>query len=181
MKQLPKQEQDILFKRITDKRHNGKQVNYSATYGATPQRLVWDSGLNKKTAKTLHEAYWKRNWALNAIAKACTVKNLNGQKWIYNPVSEFWYTLRHDKDRFSTLNQSTGVYCFDTWIKHILSIRKELTGQMHDEGIWTLLTGNRKKFEHLLQWAIKQTNKELNLNVQLGVQVTFGNNYSEIH
>jgi hypothetical protein len=34
--------------------------------------------------------------------------------WLYNPVSKFWYSAIY-KDIFSTLNQGTGVYCFDTW------------------------------------------------------------------
>ena len=46
-----------------------------------------------------------------------------------------WYSLRFDKDRFSTLNQGTGAYCFDTWVKYILSKRPQLTGQFHDEVI----------------------------------------------
>lgn len=170
-----------LDKSFSNLRHSAKQANYSCTYGATPQRLVWDSGLTLTTATTLYNAYWKRNWSLKAIADACTVKQVNGTKWLYNSVSGFWHSLRYDKDRFSTLNQSTGVYCFDTWIKHVLSVRPQLTAQMHDEIVLCLKEGSREKCDRLLKWAIDETNKELKLNVQLDVSIDYGNAYSEIH
>ena len=52
--------------------------------------------------------------------------------WLWNPVSELWYSLRYPKDIFSTLNQSTGVWCFESWIKKFREKRTQLTGQMHD-------------------------------------------------
>jgi hypothetical protein len=168
-------------KSFKDLRHAGKTANYSCTYGASPQRLVYDSGLSLEVAQKLHKAYWSRNWALTAIAKDVVTKTVEGQMWLYNPVSKMWYSLRSDKDKFSTLNQGTGVYCFDTWIKHVLSIRKELTGQFHDEIILTIKDGTEDQCRNLLKWAIAQTNKELNLNVELGVDVEFGKNYAEIH
>lgn len=162
-------------------RHAAKTANYSCTYGASPNRLVFDSGLDLATATSLHDAYWRRNWAITAIADNAHVKEINGQKWIYNPVSRFWYSLRYDKDRFSTLNQSTGVYCFDMWIKHFLTVRNQLTGQFHDEVILTVKKGNEAKAEKLLRWAIDRVNEELNLNVKLDIDVQFGGTYAEIH
>lgn len=52
--------------------------------------------------------------------------------WLWNPVAEMWYSLRYPKDIFSTLNQGTGVYVFDKWIKKFREKRTQLTGQMHD-------------------------------------------------
>lgn len=101
--------------------------------------------------------------------------------WLLNPVSGFWYSLRYPKDIFSTLNQGTGVYCFDIWIYNFRRKRSQLTGQMHDEVILCSKVGNRKKIKKLLKDSIKLTNKQLNLNRDLDVDVQFGNNYSEIH
>lgn len=101
--------------------------------------------------------------------------------WLFNPVSKFWYSLRFPKDIFSTLNQGTGVFCFDSWIKKFREKRKQLTGQFHDEIILTVRKGHREACEKLLKDAIKETNEELKLNRELDVDVQFGDNYAEIH
>jgi hypothetical protein len=162
-------------------RHAAKQVNYSCTYGVTPAGLVRNTGMSLKEAETLHKAYWKRNWSLKAIAQSCKTKVVNGQMWLYNPVSKLWYTLRHEKDRFSTLNQGTGTYCFDMWVKKIRSKRPQLTAQFHDEIVLCVKKGNRDKATKLLKWAIQEVNKELKLNRDLDVDVQFGGTYAEIH
>ena len=48
-------------------------------------------------------------------------KSVNGSLWLFNPVSKLWYSLRAEKDIFSTLNQGTGTFCFDMWLGFILS------------------------------------------------------------
>lgn len=158
-----------------------KAVNYACVYGARPPTVARSAKCSVQEAEILVDAYWKKNWSVLKIAEEQVVKIVKGQRWLYNPVSRLWYSLRYEKDRFSTLNQGTGVYCFDTWIKHIRSKRPQLTGQMHDEVILCIKKGNRDKAEELLRWAIDETNKELNLNVKLDVDVQFGNNYAEIH
>jgi hypothetical protein len=129
----------------------------------------------------LYKTYWERNWSVKAIAEETKIKTLDNQMWLFNPVSKFWYTLRSEKDIFSTLNQGTGVYCFDTWVKYVRSKRPQLTAQFHDEIVLQLKIGNRDKCEKLLKWAIKKTNEQLNLNVKLDVDFAFGDNYAEIH
>lgn len=158
-----------------------KTTNYAATYGAGGKKIALSAGVDVAKGYELHEAYWKKNWAIIAVADELEVKTLDGQKWLFNPVSGFWYCLRHDKDRFSTLNQSTGVYCFDTWIKKVLSKREQLTATFHDEGVWTIKNGHREDCSKLLTEAIIETNKELNLNVQLSIDIQYGERYSEIH
>ena len=127
------------------------------------------------------EVYWKRNWSVKAIAEEQTVKTCLGTKWLYNPVSGFWYSLRHEKDRFSTLNQGTGVYCFDTWVKHLRDGGPPQLGQMHDEVIALVRKGKRKKCEKHFRNAIRKTNEELKLNRELDIDVQFGDNYAQIH
>ena len=181
MKALSSGEQAALFKRLDAARKTGKATNYSATYGAGPATIARSAGVTKAEATVLHEAYWKLNWSIPAVADASLAKVVNRQRWLYNPTSGFWYSLRHDKDRWSTLNQGTGVYCFDTWVKHIRSKRKQMTAQFHDEVVMCIKKGNRDKANNLLRWAIEETNKELQLNVQLDVDIQFDSNYAGIH
>jgi hypothetical protein len=159
-----------------------KAVNYAAVYGAGVATLARSAGVSQKEAKDLLEAYWKRNWSVRAIPKDITVKkSFGGSMWLLNPVSNLWYSLRYEKDIFSTLNQGTGVYCFDTWIAFIFNRRPQLTAQFHDEIVLTVKKGYRKNCTLLLKWAIRETNKKLKLNRELDVDVQFGNTYSEIH
>ena len=92
-----------------------------------------------------------------------------------------WYWLKTDKDRFSTLNQGTGTFCFDMWIRHVLARRRQLTGQAHDEGIWEIKVGYREQATKLLKDAIAQVNQKLKLNRELDVGVQFGRTYADIH
>lgn len=158
-----------------------KATNYAAVYGSGAATLARTAGVTVDKAIKLLEVYWKRNWSVRAIADETIIKVCNKTKWLYNPVSRFWMSLRHDKDKFSTLNQSTGVYAFDTWVKHIRSKRPQLTAQMHDEIILHIKQGAREKCKQLLLWAIDKTNEELKLNRELDIDIKFGNNYAEIH
>lgn len=162
-------------------RHKYKQVNYSAVYGAGAPNVARSAGVPEKEAQQLLDVYWKRNWSVKAIAKDCEVKVVNGQMWLYNPVSRFWYSLRYEKDRFSTLNQGTGVFCFDTWVYEMFSKGLIPIGQFHDEVILITKIGDEEKTELKLKESVQKVNKILKLNRELDVDVQFGNNYSEIH
>ena len=160
-----------------------KGVNYACVYGAGAATVARTAGVSLARGEKLVEAYWKRNWSVKKIAEDQVVKTCMGTKWLYNPVSRLWYSLRYDKDRFSTLNQGTGVWCFDTWISQC---RKNcgpilLVAQMHDEGIWVIPKGIRDRVERHLRDAIKKANKILGLNRELGISVDFGDNYAQIH
>jgi hypothetical protein len=158
-----------------------KPVNYGAVYGIGVPKLAREMKVPQHEAKALLDTYWRRNWSIKKLAEDQLVKTIQGQMWLFNPVSNLWYSLRYDKDRFSTLNQGTGVYVFDTWLKHVRSRRKQMTAQFHDEGVWEVKKGFRDKGEQLLRWAMKQTNEELNLNVTIDIDVQFGDNYGMIH
>ena len=108
-------------------------------------------------------------------------KVVEGDTWQYNPVSKLWYSLRSDKDKFSTLCQGTGTYLFDAWVGFILKEREQLTANFHDEIILEVKKGNRDKCVKLLENSIQKVNRMLKLNRELQVDVQFGNNYSEIH
>ena len=168
-------------KRISAERKRAKPVNYGGVYGQTPEGLAQTTGMDIKDARRLHKIYWERNWSVKKIAEDCKVKQIGDQKWLFNPVSKLWYSLRHEKDRFSTLNQGTGAYCFDMWVQNVLEQRKQLTAQFHDEVVLTVKKGFREKATRLLKDAIKAVNEQLKLNRDLDIDVQFGDKYADIH
>ena len=127
------------------------------------------------------EAFWDRNWAIQTTADQCKVREVNGGSWLLNPISGIYHSLRYDKDRFSTLNQSTGVYCFDTWVAYCRKQGIKVIGQFHDEIIALVKEGEREKVTDIIKSAIKFTNEKIKLNIELGVDYSFGKNYAEIH
>ena len=159
-----------------------KVTNYSATYGIKPLGLSRKGGFSVKDAETLLDSFWKRNWALEAIAKDTKTKETrDGNTWLYNPVSKFWYSLRNVKDKFSTLNQSTGVYCFDTWLENCINLGLSAIGQFHDEAVFLVKLGDEPKTAVAVSKAMDETNQKLKLNVTLSTAPEFGENYSEVH
>lgn len=162
-------------------RKKGKAANYACVYGAGGATVARSAGISEREGVKLVEAYWKRNWSVEAIANSQIVKTCRKQKWLYNPVSKLWYSLRHEKDRFSTLNQGTGVWCFDTWVGYQRQKGLPQVGQFHDETINLVKEENKDRAEKVLRWAIDMTNKELNLNRELDIDVQFGINYAQIH
>ena len=162
-------------------RKNYKVVNYSATYGVGAAKLSRETGMSVGQAGSLLTAYWERNKAVTEFVDDQPVRNIGGQMWVQNPVSKFWHTLRFKKDVFSTLNQSTGAYCFDRWVYNYRSERPNLIGQFHDETINVVKKGDEVLHTETLQDAIKMLNKHLQLNVDLGIDVQYGATYADIH
>jgi len=165
-------------------RKRAKPVNYGGVYGQQPLGLSQSSGMPIALAKKLFKIYWERNWSVKAIAEEQVTKRALGLTWLLNPVSGFWYELRNKRDIFSTLNQGTGAYCFSMWMKNIIKLGgPPIIGNMHDEVICLIrkVKGAREKCEVLLKKAMAMVNVELKLNRDLGVDVCFGADYSEIH
>ena len=166
---------------VTQLRHNYKGGNYACTYGAGVTTLSKQLGISEAEATKIHKAYWERNWALKEIASDAVVKTVDGQPWLYNPVSELYYFLKADKDKFSTLNQGTGTYCFDMWLAFIVRKRKQLTAQFHDEVILELQENKQQEVTAILKESIQNVNKLLKLNRDLDCDISFGKDYSQIH
>ena len=162
-------------------RKNYKVVNYSATYGVGAAKLARETGMDKGEAQKLLDAFWNRNWSVQKTADGLRVIDRRGSMWLQNPVSGFWYSLRSDKDRFSTLNQGTGVFCFDSWVKECRSMGLQTIGQFHDEVIVLTKDGDEDVVENIMNMAIDNVNQDIQLNVNLGIDVQFGNTYAKIH
>lgn len=170
-------------KKYTKIRLDAKKVNFSCLYGAGIKKIALTANMPLSQAKLLHTTYWKRNKAVKYIARDVIVKTIGDQMWLYNPVSRFWYSLRFDKDKFSTLNQGTGCYCFDNYMRFNREKGLKACGQFHDEGIF-VIPNNEKAIEETkakLNQSIKQVNDLLKLNVELGISIDMGFFYSDIH
>ena len=162
-------------------RSKAKVVNFSGIYGAGPAKISLTTGMSLEEATLLHKIYWERNKSVKQVVNDCVYKEVRGQMWLFNPVSGFWYSLRQPKDRFSTLNQGTGVYCFDT---HIRNVRKQgiiISLQYHDEIGFAFLKQDQERIKKKLNKAIELTNQALCLNVPLGISIDIGKNYAEAH
>jgi len=166
------------YKKIRTK---AKVVNFSGIYGAGPAKIALTTGMSLEEATLLHKIYWERNKSVKQITNDVVFKEVRKQMWLYNPVSTFWYSLRQPKDRFSTLNQGTGVYCFDTHIKNVRAQGIKISLQYHDEIGFSFLKTEEQQVKDKLNKAIKLTNKALNLNVSLGISIDIGKNYAEAH
>ena len=162
-------------------RKNYKVVNYSATYGVGAAKLSRTTGMNIPQAQSLLDAYWNRNWSVKKFSEDQKVRQINGEMWVQNPVSGFWHSLRYEKDVFSTLNQSTGAYCFDKWVAYYRTRRPNIIGQFHDESINLVKEGEQNAHSDILNWAIEKLNQELKLNVDLGIDIQYGQRYSDVH
>lgn len=170
-----------VIKAVAGVRKVFKPVNYSAVYGVGKVKLSRTTGMPEQQCVELLQAYWDRNWAVKKIAEAQTVRTIGGKLWLYNPVSGFWISLRYEKDIFSSLNQSTGVFCFDSWLAQCWSKGLRGIGQFHDETIVPCEEGDQEEVYKTMKWAIQKVNENLKLHVALDVDPKFGSRYSEIH
>lgn len=166
-------------------RGKAKTVNFAGIYGAGPPKIAQSTGMPLEQAQKLHTTYWKRNKAVKQVSASVKIKKIKigdvEQMWLFNPVSKLWYSLRYKKDIFSTLNQGTGVYCFDLWVREVRNRGIKIMMQYHDEIAFYFPAGREQEIERILRESIEKVNGYLNLNVPLGVSVDFGDNYAEIH
>jgi len=174
--------------KYSTQRSYGKATNYSCQYGAMPPTVARAAGVALAIGEQLHKAYWKLNWSIKEIAANTTVKTIDGQMWQLNPINNFWYSLRYEKDRFSTLCQGSGSYIFDIWCNNVIAICNErynrdpkLSGQFHDELILIILKGTQDIWNGIMEESMARTNATLKMNREIACDVQYGKNYSAIH
>src|SRR5690606_4947337 len=117
----------------SEERQQAKTVNFASTYKVGAKTLARNMKCSQEFAQKLLDGFWERNKAILQVEGSIERKTVRGQLWVKQPVSGFWYSLRAEKDIFSTINQGTAVYVFDTWVKHIMSQGFSVTYQSHDE------------------------------------------------
>lgn len=171
-------------------RKKGKTTNYASVYNAGPAKIAQAAGVSLKEGKALHEAYWKLNWAVKAIAEEqVVVRDSKGNKWLVNPINGFCYALRKESDRFSTLAQGTGSFFFDMWVDNILMEtekrygKKTLTGSFHDECILCVRDNEKfiTEFTEIIKSSVDKVNETYKIRRALGCETQVGKRYSEIH
>lgn len=162
-------------------RHKAKTTFYSATYGVGADKLARELECSKEEAASLLKAYWDRNWSIKEFEKHCQVRDTGKELWVLNPLSGFWYSLRNRKDIFSTVNQSAGVFVFDTWIKLFRNKRRQLSAQFHDEVLLEVKKGYRELVEKELRSHISRINKDMGLLREMDIDVQFGDSYADVH
>ena len=188
---ITEQEIQLGGDKVKSIRKNYKAANYACVYGVGCRTLSRATGLSEAQASDLIDAYWKRNWAVKDVTDSirrrtlpASVKHFTGEtNWVWNPVSQFWTYLKEEKDVWSTINQSTGVYCFDTWVQQLTKHGVWPIGQFHDEVILTCKDTplDREHLSSIQVDAMSMTNHKLKLNVTLGCDIQYGSDYSEIH
>lgn len=167
---------------LKDIRTPYKQTNYSAIYGVGAPKLARELGVTRVIAAKLLADYWARNWSVKVVVSEQFVKTLkDGTMWLKNPVSGFYHSLRFEKDIFSTLNQSTGVYCFDTFVAYAKQLGVIIPMQYHDEILVECDEEKVEETKELLHKAIEKTNEKVKLNVQLAIDFNVGPNYAAVH
>jgi hypothetical protein len=175
---------------VSKARKGGKCTNYASVYGGSPEAIARSAGIDINLAKQLHRGYWELNWSVKAIAdEQCVFEDSRKQKWLINPVNGIAYSLRTEKDRFSTLCQGTGSFFFDMWVDRILTVmkskfgRKTLTGSFHDEVIICYKDSprGREVVTKIINDAIDWVSAKFMLRRSLGCDVQHGKRYSDIH
>jgi DNA polymerase I-like protein with 3'-5' exonuclease and polymerase domains len=170
------------YKRLKAMRGPAKVTNYSSLYGVGKVKLAREAGMKVKDAEALITAFWDMNWAIKRVAKDAYIKTLpDGSMWVKNPVSGFYYSLRNDRDVWSTLNQGTGVFVFDMWVLKCRAKGVVFPMQYHDEHLSYVKIGNQDRQKKLLQDAMREVNETLKLNVEITSDIQFGDNYASVH
>lgn len=176
-----KEELQNFFDQIDKKRAQAKTVSYSALYGVGKVKLAKELKISQKEAKKLLDAYWKINWSVKKFASDCETKTVGKQMWVKNPLNGYWYSLRSEKDIFSTVNQSAGDYIFTMWVYFLLEMGVTVQGAWHDEILTTCHPSEEKETVEKIYKAIEKVNKAIGLEIPIGIDHNIGTNYSEVH
>jgi DNA polymerase I-like protein with 3'-5' exonuclease and polymerase domains len=169
------------YKEIKAIRNKAKIVNFSATYKIGVEALARNSNMATSEARKLLNIYWERNKAIREIENSLSIKGLAGKRWLKNPISGFWYSLRSDKDKFSTLNQGSAVYVFDIWLTYMRKLGLKIAFQYHDEMLLNVKKGHENIVTKKIKEAMRLTNEKLKLNIQVDCGIQWGGNYAECH
>jgi hypothetical protein len=170
------------FHDILDKiRAQSKQVNYSALYGIGSSKLGKELKISQSKAQNMIDAYWVKNACVKVFADSCERKTVNGQMWIKNPLNNYFYSLRSDRDAFSTLNQGCGDYIFTLWQHNLMDAGVVLYGGFHDEIITCCKEEDCDRVIELLKSSMELVNIQLGLRVPVGIDYKIGENYSSVH
>lgn len=183
MLSLSEEEQSKLIFKLSALRHSGKTTNYSSLYlvGATTLGRTLD--ISKGEAQKLIDSYWNIHFAVKDFTETLQVKVVDGEEWMFNPMSKFFYHLRNTKDKFSVCNQGSAVYCFNMWIYFVSKRGHFPVIQNHDD-LALISPDNEEDINRHIQVlndAMEDLNNYLKLNVRIDHDPQSGKNLSETH
>lgn len=169
------------FNRIDKDRQDSKTVNYSATYSVGPKTLSETLGCTMSFAKNLLKAYWERNWSVQSFTDDQKEKTIGRETWVLNPINGYWYSLRSQHSKFSTLNQSAGDYIFTLWSHFCMEAGLILQAGFHDEVLVQSKEEDIEKNKKILQESMNKVNKILGLSIAIGIDYAVGDTYADVH
>jgi DNA polymerase I-like protein with 3'-5' exonuclease and polymerase domains len=179
MQALSDFEQEALFSKLDTIRSQAKTVNYASLYLVGANTLSKQMGISKRVAQKMLDAYWERNWAVKSFSQSCVTRVIDGETWVLNPIANVWLNLRSEKDIFSTVNQSSGVFIFDLFVFFIIQQGEKVIADFHDEVV--IETDNEQRTRDAVKLAMKKVNEFLKLKVEIECSMDFGANYYEVH
>lgn len=179
-------EEKVEYKRLKGIRGTSKTANFQCVYKSGIPKIAKSLKISLKEAGELHRGFWKINNAVLEMEKNAKVKKVNGQDWVLNPVSGFWYLLRNKKDIFSAINQSTAVFVFDLWLKYsrieLNKLGLKVCLQVHDEKLIIIPNSIPEQIiRNILDEAMVKVNKTLQLNVEINIDTQVGQTYADCH
>lgn len=175
------EEKNEFHEKLDKKRHSGKSTNYSSMYGIGKNKLADDLGIPVKEAAKLIDAYWVKNKCVKTFSEGCETKTVNGQLWVKNPLNNYYYSLRSNKDIFSTINQSSGDYIFTLWQHNLINSGVILYAGFHDEIVTCCKPEDTEKTIEKLKSAMDLVNKQLKMKVPVGIDYKIGQSYADVH
>lgn len=189
MLELPQEEKESLLKVFGKKRGIGKNCGYALQYNCGIPTLARTAKISEKEARVIYKAYKKLNWSIEAIAKDQIVKHTSHGNYIWNPYSGIWIRLKTEKDRYSSLVQSSGSFLLDMWLKQIDNLKIEmglkdnirLCMTQHDENLQEFHGVTEQQIREIFDIALEKVNKILKVKIPFGCDTQIGNKYSEIH
>lgn len=167
--------------KLDKKRHSGKQTNYSSMYGVGKDKLAKELKITTKESAKLIDAYWIKNKCVRTFSESCETKTVGGQLWVKNPLNTYYYSLRSEKDIFSTINQGTGDYIFTLWQHNLMNMGVKLYAGFHDEIVTCCKPEDCEVVIVKLKRAMELVNKQLKLKVPVGIDYKIGSTYAEVH
>lgn len=177
-----KDESEQRFKAIKSIRKPMKTVNYACQYNVGAKTLARNSGMSEREAKVLIDVYWKKNWAVKKVAEEQYVKTLkDGSMWLKNPINGFYYSLRYERDTFSTLVQGSGDYVFNYWAMLCRRRGIKVLLTMHDEWLTEVPIGQEQDTIRLATEAMEELNERLQLNKTIRMDAQVGKSYANCH
>jgi hypothetical protein len=178
---LPEEQQKDLMGKLKIARSKGKTCNYASLYNVGAETLARNLEIPVKEANKLIDAYWKIHYAVKVASDKFQIKKIGEENWVYNPISNFYYYLRNKKDIFSTVNQSSAVYCFNIWVWNCTKMGIFPVTQSHDDTVYVVDEKDVEKTKNIIKEAMRRANRQLNLNVELACETQVGKNIAETH